>query len=42
MRFGFVAFVLCPAVAFVQTIRDSTVSVSANKVTRIVLGHASM
>ena len=41
MRLGLVVLALCPAVGFAQTIRDSTVSVSVNKVTRIAPDHAS-
>jgi uncharacterized protein YggE len=42
MRLGFVAIAIFPAVAFSQTIRDSTVSVSATRTTRIAPDRASM
>lgn len=42
MRLGLVVLVLSPAVVQAQTIRDSTISVSATKVTRIVPDRATM
>jgi uncharacterized protein YggE len=42
MRLGLVVLALSPAVVQAQTIRDSTISVSATKVTRIVPDRATM
>jgi uncharacterized protein len=42
MRLGLVALALLPAVAQAQAIRDSTISVSATKITRLAPDRASM
>src|SRR5687767_15014873 len=42
MRLGLVALALLPAVAEAQAIRDSTISVSATKITRLAPDRASM
>jgi len=42
MRLGLVVLALSPAVVQAQTIRDSTISVSATKITRIVPDRATM
>lgn len=42
MRFGFAVLALLPAIAGAQTIRDSTITVSATKISRIAPDRASM
>jgi uncharacterized protein YggE len=42
MRFGFAVLALLPAIAGAQTVRDSTITVSATKISRIAPDRASM